>query len=77
MRTDQGGRRLDGPPGPAVVLPVAGAPAPPLALRGPGRHADCGCTHGERIIPPVVKGPADKPLRLRRTVNLWDSQPQD
>ena len=42
----------------------------------PAQHADAGCTHEDRIIPPVVKGPADKPLRLRETVNLWDSQPE-
>jgi len=42
----------------------------------PQLHADGGCTHEDRIIPAVVKGPADKPLRLRETVNLWDSQPQ-
>ncbi|MFJ1796857.1 hypothetical protein [Kitasatospora griseola] len=42
----------------------------------PGLHAEGGCTHEERIIPAVVKGPADKPLRLRERVNLWDSQPK-
>jgi hypothetical protein len=41
----------------------------------PHRHAEGDCTHEDRIIPAVVKGPADKPLRLRETVNLWDSQP--
>ncbi len=41
----------------------------------PQQHADGGCTHENRIIPAMVKGPADKPLRLRETVNLWNTQP--
>ncbi|MFD5566224.1 hypothetical protein [Kitasatospora griseola] len=34
------------------------------------------CWHEDRIIPPYIKGPADKPLRVRETVNLWDRQPE-
>jgi hypothetical protein len=41
----------------------------------PALHQAGDCHHEDRIIPAVVKGPADKPLRLRETVNLWDSQP--
>ncbi|MFF4291019.1 hypothetical protein ACFY0R_37850 [Streptomyces sp. NPDC001633] len=41
----------------------------------PRAHADNGCEHEERIIPPHIKGPEGKPLRVRETVNLWDHQP--
>lgn len=43
----------------------------------PRRHAEGECEHEERIIPPHIKGPEGKPLRVRETVNLWDHQPQD
>ncbi|MEU7222326.1 hypothetical protein [Streptomyces chrestomyceticus] len=41
----------------------------------PHGHASGDCTHEERIILPYVKGPADKPLRLRERVHLWNHQP--
>lgn len=43
----------------------------------PREHTSGTCTHEERIILPYVKGPADKPLRLRERVHLWDRQPED
>lgn len=41
----------------------------------PRGHADGDCMHKEDIIPAHVKGPRDKPLRVRDTVHLWDQQP--
>lgn len=38
-------------------------------------HASGDCTHEERIIPAYIKGPTDKPLKVRDTVNVWDHQP--
>ncbi|WP_225730968.1 MULTISPECIES: hypothetical protein [unclassified Nocardia] len=43
----------------------------------PRAHNDGGCEHEDRIVPPHIKGPADKPLKLGDTVHLWDHQPQD
>lgn len=43
----------------------------------PRAHADGGCTHQDRIIRPYVKGPADKPLVARQTVNVWSDVPED
>lgn len=43
--------------------------------QNPHGHADGDCTHIDRIIPPHIKGPADKPLRARDTVHLWDTAP--
>ncbi|GAB7035974.1 hypothetical protein AB0G35_23875 [Streptomyces sp. NPDC021749] len=43
----------------------------------PGAHAEGGCQHEDRIVRGHVKGPADKPLRARSTVHLWDRQPDD
>jgi len=40
-------------------------------------HADGGCEHEDRIVPPHIKGPADKPLKLGETVHLWNHQPED
>lgn len=37
------------------------------------RHAEGECEHEERLIPPHIKGPEGKPLRVRKTVNLWDT----
>jgi hypothetical protein len=31
--------------------------------------------HEDRIVPGHIKGPADKPLRIKNTVNVWDHQP--
>jgi hypothetical protein len=42
----------------------------------PRAHAEGECTHEDRIIPPYIKGPADKPLRVTETVNVWDRQPE-
>lgn len=41
----------------------------------PRGHADGECEHEERIIPPHIKGPADKSLRVSDTVHLWESMP--
>lgn len=41
----------------------------------PRAHQDGACEHVDKIIPFHFKGPADKPLRLGRTVHLWDEQP--
>ncbi|WP_280186352.1 MULTISPECIES: hypothetical protein [Nocardia] len=41
----------------------------------PRAHSDNGCEHEDRIVPPHIKGPADKPLKLGETVHLWDHQP--
>jgi hypothetical protein len=41
----------------------------------PRGHADDNCEHEDRVIPFYIKGPADKPFRLPKTVHLWDSQP--
>ncbi|WP_187767613.1 hypothetical protein [Streptomyces cacaoi] len=43
----------------------------------PARHAEGDCQHEERLIPGYVKGPEDKPLRVRETVHLWDRQPDE
>ncbi|MBF6333467.1 hypothetical protein [Nocardia transvalensis] len=43
----------------------------------PRAHSDNGCEHEDRIVPPHIKGPADKPLKLGETVHLWDHQPDD
>ncbi|BCK59410.1 hypothetical protein [Nocardia wallacei] len=43
----------------------------------PRAHSDNGCEHEDRIVPPHIKGPADKPLKLGETVHLWDHQPED
>ncbi|WP_063043739.1 hypothetical protein [Nocardia pseudovaccinii] len=43
----------------------------------PRAHSDDGCEHEERIVPPHIKGPADKPLKIGETVHLWDHQPED
>jgi hypothetical protein len=43
----------------------------------PRAHADSGCEHEDRIVPAHIKGPADKPLKVGETVNLWDYQPED
>lgn len=42
----------------------------------PRQHAEGECSHEDRIIPPYIKGPADKPLRVTETVNVWDQQPE-
>ncbi len=41
----------------------------------PRGHQDGACEHEDRIVPAHIKGPADKPLKIGETVNLWDSQP--
>lgn len=41
----------------------------------PRGHETGACEHEDRIVPAHIKGPADKPLRIAETVNLWDSQP--
>lgn len=42
----------------------------------PRGHASGDCEHDEVIIPPHIKGPAGKPLRVRDTVHLWDQMPE-
>ncbi|MET9399299.1 hypothetical protein [Kitasatospora sp. NPDC002965] len=41
----------------------------------PRTHEAGDCEHEDRIVPGHIKGPADKPLRLSDTVNLWNHQP--
>lgn len=41
----------------------------------PRKHADGGCEHYDKVIPAMIRGPKDAPLRLPKTVKLWDSQP--
>lgn len=43
----------------------------------PHAHAHGGCEHDERIIPAQIRGPADKPLRIRDRVHIWDTPPPD
>lgn len=42
----------------------------------PRAHEAGDCEHEDRIVPGHIKGPADMPLRIGETVNLWDHQPE-